>query len=101
MKLEVAVSVALALAAAVAAASIAHGEVILSAVWTVRDDGSARQILAVMPSGVVLDRAGDRVALNTDDGLVVARLDAGGHVVLPDTKSVVGSAVFSPSGGSI
>ncbi|HEV7564920.1 MAG TPA: hypothetical protein VGO31_03050 [Microbacteriaceae bacterium] len=98
MKLVVAVSVALALAAAVA--SIAHGEFILSAVWTVRDDGSARQILAVLPSGVVIDRAGDRVALSTDEGLVVARLDAGGHVVFPDTKNV-GSAVFSPSSNSI
>src|SRR3954451_6169973 len=92
---------AIVLSAGIAVASAARGEVGASALWTVRDDGSERQGLTVLPSGIVLDRARDRVALVTDEGFVVTRLDGNGRVLLPDTKGLVGSAVLSPSGGSV
>jgi Tol biopolymer transport system component len=88
------------LLAVVAAASAYGGEVGTSALWTVRDDGSNRQLLTALPAGTVLDRAANRVALRTDDGLVISALDGSGRVLLADTKGV-GDAAFSPSGRSI
>lgn len=88
------------LTAVVAAASAYGGEVSMSALWTVRDDGSNRQVLAALPAGVVLDRTATRVALRTDDGLVIASLDGSEQVLLPGTRNP-GVAAFSPSGRSI
>lgn len=91
----------MAVLAAVVAAASAYGDAVgASAVWTVRDDGSNRQLRAALPAGTVLDRTASRVALRTDDGLVVTGLDGGAPVLLPNTKDVA-VAAFSPSGRSI
>jgi hypothetical protein len=93
------VPVVLVVAAVAAAAARGGGARAVSALWTVREDGSARRALTVLPVGTVLDRAGDRVALLTDDGLIVASVD-GTRVLIPGGR-YPGLAAFSPSGESI
>ena len=94
------VPVALVVAVAVAAAAARGGSAVaVGALWMVREDGSARRALTVLPAGTVLDRAGDRVAVLTDDGLVIASVD-GTRVLVPGARDP-GAAEFSPSGNAI
>src|SRR4051794_14199208 len=92
---------AIVLSAGIALASAARGQVGVSSLWTVRGDGSERQGLTVIPSGGVLGRARDPVALSPPHGPLLARLRGTRRVLLPDTKGVIGSAALSPSGESV
>ncbi len=86
--------------AVVAAAAARSVDVNAGVLWTVRDDGSSRQVLADLPTGGVLDRTAGRLALRTNDGLVITGLDGSGELLLPGTTNV-GAAAFSPSGRSL
>lgn len=70
--------------------------------WSVSENGTQRAALTTLPSeGQILDRTErGRLAVRTDDGLVLEDADGGDRVLLEGTR-YANAATFSPDGSSV